>query len=176
MITKNSIAELIYYILNYEKGRISTSLFWKNKYVSELFYSLKTVSDLLDILTKKKIDSQKTNSIKAYIEKNKGIVFPEFSSILTENEFDGVFYGDNIFNEEEKEVIGLMASIINRCIETLDKKKKGYKKEISYLLKALHNLPRALVDSKLCSIQHISCENAMEYAKSYLKQTRKLED
>ncbi len=70
------------------------------------------------------------------------------------------------------EVNQLMSDIINQLQEALKTLNKKNKRNIWYLLQALHNLPRVYIEpgqEALFNGSSISCDVAVECAKGYLK-------
>jgi len=168
MNTKNNVAILLYYISNYEKCRVCSKVHWNKKYIVSLIWSLDVMSMLTDIL-EGNYNIENINLINSFIINNEGIMFQNAQCLLlTKNPL--TIQEGMLLSEEEKEVVNLLITIISNCRTTIIKKSIGYKKRVASYLRALHNLPRSLMDDCSCSNQYISCETAMEYARAYLNE------
>ena len=167
MRKKNTIAELLYYISNYEKCRMDTTSHWSKKYVVSLTESLDVISMLLNTLIGRENDNT-IDSINSFLNKNDGIIVSDAHSFVLEkcktSSQEVIFLDD-----DEKSIVNLMVSIAGNCRHAVLAKKNDYKKLVSNSLRAFHNLPRALFDEHIGTIRGISCEEAMEYAQSYLQ-------
>lgn len=166
MDNKNIVSEVIYYISNYEKSRVVSTLNWNRKFIASLLDSLDVLLKLTYILKGNKKEKA-ICSIDEYLVKQEGIIFQNSNEILLEKRMD-LSQAINL-NIYEREVVDLMISIINDCCETIVEKRKNYKKIVANLMRALHNLPRALLNKKTNSILYISPETALEYSYYYLK-------
>ena len=166
------LGELLYIISNYEKGRMKTYGFWSKKYTISLNESLYCMSIIL-CLMRNPMDVQqpKLLSIKEFCKKNEFVIFPQgdttrLDDIANESQTD-------IIAEEDANIIHKMSSIIDECILLLREKSTGYKKRLSCLIKAFHNLPRVFLDCSKQTVYNINAksirtQDALFYASSYI--------
>ena len=72
----STIAELLYVVSNFEKGRVKSSGIWNRKYIKSLKESLEIMSLLTNLLSEnKEISKDEMRLLKEFIQKNKGIIF-----------------------------------------------------------------------------------------------------
>ena len=142
---KNStLGELLYIVSNYEKGRIKSFGLWHKKYVESLQNSLDIMIILTDLIDRgKNISEDEMLQLQKFIWKNRGTIFPNKIN------FSPLFMDDNdvsLSSNNYKEVLKLISDIIFEIQTLLEVRTKKYKIKISYLLKALHNLPRVFLN------------------------------
>ena len=171
MINVSAFAELLYIVSSYEKGRVKTSGLWKRKYVESLKKSLEIMSLITNIISSnKEISHNEMSCLKEFIYKNEGIMFIGISNVeVLFDKKNSIVFSPNDF----KNTIVLMKCIIFEIKKLLCTKQKNYKSQISYLLRAFHNLPKVFLVSNYSSIfnleiQPIDEKVAFEYANSYL--------
>ena len=166
------LGELLYIISNYEKGRVKTSIFWSRKYIVSLNESLYCMSIILQLMKNPiKIQQSMLQPIKEFCEKNEFIIFPKgdltrLDDIVNELEVDNI--GDDDF-----EIIYYMCRMVDECIIVLGEKNKGYKKRVSCLLKAFHNLPKVFLNRSKETVYSVTAksilaQDALLYASSYI--------
>ena len=173
----SALAEMLYVVSNFEKSRVKSSGFWNRKYVKSLEESLEVMTLLTNMIANSEdISKDKISFLQNFIYKNTGIIFSNVldNNILFEEENDFIFLLNNSQN-----VIKLMDGIIFEIKSLLCAKSKKYKLKISYLLRAFHNLPKVFIlrqSDKLFSfdIQPIDCQEAIQYANSYLSLKEKV--
>ena len=80
----SAVAELLYVISNYEKGRVRSSGIWDRKYVESLNKSLEIKSLLTNlILENREISQDEIHFLQVFIHENKGIIFSGERNIST---------------------------------------------------------------------------------------------
>ena len=164
-----NFAELLYLISNFEKGRVKSSGIWGRKYVNSFKKSLDIMSLLLNLMSRtRKITQDDIHILKHFMQKNDGVIFncdyKESSLVFDNNDLDYT-------SKEYRNVINMMNEIIFEINNLLCTRPTNYKLKISYLLRALHNLPRVFLNpnySKI-SISPIAPSEALEAANSYLR-------
>lgn len=173
------LGELLYIVSNFEKGRFKTNIFWSRGYkisLRESLFFMLTIVQLMknDIC----LDDSTRGDIIDFYKNNTNIIFcqsnlevAEFTDILTKLYMRPP-------TDEQRCVIGLMYKILNECI-TLQSRSilnHKHKKQLSLLLKSLHNLPRVFFNSSkqtLCNsyVSALQPSEAISFALSYLKNT-----
>jgi len=166
-----AIAELLYIVSNFEKGRVKSCGVWKRKYVKSLKCSLEIMTLLTNLISSnKEISQDEISCLQRFICENNGIIFSCKGNIdaLSDDNNDSKFSPHNF-----EDVINLMNDIILEIKTLLCAKPKNYKTKISYLLRAFHNLPRVFLDSSGVKVfeldaHSISGQEAIQCAISYL--------
>lgn len=137
------MAELLYTISNYEKGRIQVKKVWSKRYINSLKESIHIMKCIVAMM--KRSDAMETIDIKIlvdYVNKNEELIFSVGlgEKLLTTYETGVSFQYTS--DDKKQEILQLMESILILCNKLLNQHKKDYKIKISYLLMALHNIPR----------------------------------
>ena len=156
--TLDSFASVLYCLVTYEKGRLVTS---KSTFISEkkrLSESVEMMSMLLCGIECRECSTEKIND---FISKNQGKIFPDNCYLCSTN------MSMNI-TKKQRGIISLMRYILSEIKAILSKNriKKNELQEISYLLRAFHNLPRAFFS---CSSNlYLSYNDALKNANDWL--------
>ena len=167
----SAIAELLYVVSVFEKGRLKSSVIWKRKYVRSLKKSLEVMTLLTDLLSRnKEISQEEIDFLQEFLYENNGVIFPGRGNI---NAFWGNENDFRFLSNDFEDIIKLMNGIMLEIKNLLCIKNKNYKIKIWYLLSAFHNLPRVFLDPKEAKvfnldIQPITCQEAVQYAFLYL--------
>lgn len=180
-VDKNAvIGELLYVISNYEKGRITTSKIWTRKYMESLEHSLEVMRILLLLLeTDCSLTSEEMYPVFHYLRENchkfwsgdgQTIDIINCPSNIT-------FWATNDVNQDYRVVIDMMKKINTQCVFLVRQNGRNRKKQLYFLLHALHNLPKVFLNPQEqtlfnLGIHPISTENAIQYAKSYIDSSR----
>lgn len=173
------LAELLYVISNFEKGRVKSSGIWKRKYVKSLKNSVEIMSLLTNLISEnREISQDEISFLQCFIRENNDVIFLDEENLISlfceKNNLD---FSPNEFED----ITRLMNDIIFEIKNLLLTKEKCYKTKISYLLRAFHNLPKVfldLSDEKVFEheIQPIAKQEAIEYALSYLSLKEKVSE
>lgn len=148
----------LYSLSNFEKGRLCSSKPispWEKK---RLKASVEMMSMILCGLECKDFPVEKINT---FIDANRGKIFP----------IDCDYCETNVcmdYSEKQREVLELMSSLLFNMKSILSKARiqKNELQELSYLLHAFHNLPRALFS---CSSKlYMSSDDAVQYANEWI--------
>jgi len=136
-------AELLYIISVYEKGRISSKKIWIKRYINSLKDSIDVMNLLVSVMkSKRKLTDVEFQRLYNYINKN---MIKSFPNGANQKIFEAYKSGMLFQFEVDKagyELLQLMEINLNKCKALLKKGKKNYKIKISYLLWAVHNIPR----------------------------------
>lgn len=148
----------LYILFNYEKGRLCTSrliIIWEKK-------RLKTSIEMMaKILCALKYRNCPTDKINAFIDNNRGRIFPINCSSCEK-------ILDTNYSEKQSEILNLMSYILCDMGSVLSRfwVKKSQLKELYCLLHAFHNLPRAFFDSS--SKLYMEPTDVLQYANEWL--------
>ena len=174
---KNAVlGELLYVISRYEKGRITTSKVWRKKYIFSLKDALQTMEILVSLLkTDQEITVERMLPVIDYCKRNIHKMFPEPSVDLDVcfEDVSAVLFQKVAKNSENDTVIDLMENIVTECRALIERRPKNYKIQLSYLLRAFHNLPKVFLDPTKQTLfniaaQPISRQEGIEYALFYI--------
>ena len=173
------LGELLYIVSNFEKGRYKTEGLWSIRYKTSLRESLFFMLTIVQLIKKDICFSESTRgAIVCFYKKNINIIFHH--SNFNIDVFADVLEKTYICSlaDEQSCVIGLMEKILYKCIELQNMRflKHKQKRELSLLLKSLHNLPRAFFDPSkhaLCDayVSALQPREAISFATSYLLKT-----
>lgn len=166
------LGSLLYVVSNYEKGHILNKSLWTRHYINSINESVEVMARIVSCLSNAYISRTELDSFSSFFNKRKGNMISVYYSLPI---FDHV---ELRLTKDQKMLLTFMNNILHEITIELCFKKKNYKKNVSYLLKAFHNLPRCLMNEKVnqeleIPISPISYQEAFEYANSYLRVVNK---
>ena len=159
---KNLIGELMYIICNYDKGKTQKKL-WNKKLYHKLMTDVYFCRNFLEILYGAPIDTNYFFSKFSVLEKEKidqkffMSEYGKMEEILKEGKVE--------LTEKEKEICSVMLNEIIKIHLLLLEKNKNHKTAIKNTFKAIHNIPKILIDAENCFFSGaVSCsvEDAWE--------------
>lgn len=174
---KNTTLGAILCILsNWEKGRIPTHRFWRKKYINSLINSVNMMNYIISLLkTPGDLSYKYTIRVAEFIMENNKIFVPNKERMeiwKCDNYFLSNYDSDvdvRILNLFEKSVVEI-SQLLSSKIISID---IGAHKRIGQLLRAIHNLPRAYLDSSIETVveqlsSQIPSSTAINYYMNYM--------
>lgn len=167
------LGETLYRLSVYEKGRCDSSkIRWTKKYVTQLVNSINFMGEMIQSLSDENITSHDYEIVRKSVENKEMFCFNE--TLL--NQWQENNYALSSINNlsSYKEVNQLMSYIIEQLKQTIISLNKKNKRNIWYLLQALHNLPKVYLNPQQESMfnypsSSITVDVALGCALTYLK-------
>lgn len=166
-----TLAEVLYIISNYEKGRLSEAHPWSIKTICEIKESVTIMQDILNCFNNIKSNDSVLRIVK-YVKKKEGIVFRELDDMKF-NQFTTVLQSNCICDTiEYKKIIELMQEILYQLSIILKTFfiNKNKRRSICIYFRAFHNLPLAMLDNKESTLFNIAIGNPYNISIMYAEQ------
>lgn len=170
------LAEILYVGFCFEKGRVYTN-YLKPWYKKKLKSQVEIWVKLISIIDKPKLEREDYIIIEELKKMSRSYGFKHYDAYISSIDFSSL---DNVlqtnpFSDRQKELI----KFIMVLLQDLQKVLKGYckRKEVFFLLRTLHNLPKALfTEDELInkSQRALCCDDAINYAFSNMSDEMKL--
>lgn len=169
------LAEILYVGFCFEKGRVYTN-YWKPWYKKKLKSQLEIWVKLISIIDKPELGGEDFIIIEELKKMSSAYGFKHYDTYISSIDYSSF---NNVllispFSARQKELM----KFIMVLLQDLQRVLKGYckKREAFFLLRTLHNLPRALFNEEELinkSQRTLSCDDAINYAFSNMSDEMK---